>query len=69
MPWSPRSSYSLNIFPELPIRMWYAVGATKLSQTEYANRNDDLSERFVIRGEENIQMVQPGKLSIYNIVK
>ena len=68
MPWSPMSHYSLNIFPELPIRMWYAVGATKLPKIDYTDRNDDLSERFVIRGEENIQMGQPGKLSIYNWV-
>ena len=68
MPWNPMGHYSWNIFPELPIRMWYNVGATKLPKIDYTDRNDDLSEGFVIRSEENIQMVQPGKLGIYNSV-
>ena len=45
------------MFPKFPIQMCYA-SATKTSQIEYSDANEDLSERFVIRGDENIQKAQ-----------
>ena len=74
LPWNPTNHYSWNMFPKFPIQICYA-SATKTSQIEYSDANEDLSERFIIRGDENIQkaqkverrvrldMDQPGKIT------
>ena len=59
--WSPLTSHPLVIFPGLPIKMWLYVGASKISNVDYIGNNDGLDERFVITGDANIPMVQPGK--------
>ena len=62
LPWTPLPpSYSFNIFPEFPIRMWY-VDAAKVSRINYNDDNKDgISESFIIRSDENIQIGQLGK--------
>ena len=60
--WSPLTSHPLVIYPGLPIKMWWYVGASKVSSVDYTDNNGGLDERFVITGDANIQMVQPGKV-------
>ena len=62
LPWTPlQTTHSLNLFTEFPVRIWYA-DATKVSRINYSHDNKDgISESFIIRSEDDIQIGQPGK--------